>query len=208
MTLVIRTEEACRPPSNMGKRALLCSSGGASRGRDEMSSYQIHKEKEMWSRLRQSKDPYLVMLFKTSWGEEGDDVRVVQRPRRGQLDHQKPPPKPRTPVSLAASFAYPPQRSKAKSGIEMPTEEQMQWAERVLAEHSVDRCTVSHRVESITSHISVLKRQGKTAQAEQQREAMDLLLDAHKLSPKPARRTGTADAAKGAKGKGDRKSVV
>ena len=159
------------------------------REKEETSRYQIHKEKEMWARLRASKDPYLVMLFKTSWGEEGDDVRVIQRPKRGQMDHNKPPPKPRTPMSLATAFSYPPQMTKSMhDGEKMPSRDQLDWAERILSEFNVNVASISHRVESITTHISVLKRQGKTKQAEQQREAMDVLLDAYRLTPKPSKK--------------------
>ena len=209
MTLVIRTEQACRPPKTMGKRALLLgSSSDGKKGKAEKSSFQTHKEKESWDRLRKSKDPYLVMLFKTSWGDEGDDVRVIQRPRRGALDVQKAPPKPRTPVSLAAAFAYPPQRMKVRgrddggeAAARLPSEEELRSAEEQLAGIEVTRGNVLARVDAHASHVSSLRRQGKTREAEKVREAIDVLV-AHARAAAKAEKDRAAAAAAPSGGRG------
>ena len=177
MTLVIRTEEACKPPKTMGKRALLYS---ANNKNQEKSKYQIHQEREMWSRLKGSKDPYLVMLFKTSWGDEGDGIKVIHRPRHGPTETAKPPPKPSNPQGLATQFSYPPQRNTRRSDLgrssSSPSEDRILWAERILRDTKIDKNNVQQHVSSITSLISILKQQGKMKEADEHREALNVLI--------------------------------
>eukprot|EP00756_Hemistasia_phaeocysticola_P048617 Hpha_TRINITY_DN23031_c0_g1::TRINITY_DN23031_c0_g1_i1::g.109270::m.109270 len=199
MAIVIRTVEACTPPSNVSKKTLLYE--GKGKGREEKSLFEEHREKDIWNRVGRSGGGHITLLYKRSWGDNGDDeVKEIARSSKPKAA-QREPQRPVTPTRLQKEFMYPPSRKplgkfhppqckecraadrqakridkdQTSRPLEAPGEHAVQHARHVLREVWIPNLTITRNQENAQKMITILKRQGKQREVEEYTEAAALL---------------------------------